>query len=61
MIEGALAEGKARGEARGVLQGEQKKALEVAQKLLALGIEISIIAEASGLSEAEIISLKKQQ
>lgn len=56
MIEGALAEG----EARGVLQGEQKKALEVAQKLLALGVEVSIIAAASGLSEAEIIALKKQ-
>ncbi|WP_338554488.1 Rpn family recombination-promoting nuclease/putative transposase [Paenibacillus sp. KS-LC4] len=64
MIEGALAEGEARGEvrgeARGVLKGERKKALEVAQKLLALSVEISVIAAASGLSEAEIVALKKQ-
>uniref|UniRef100_UPI00398ABC0E Rpn family recombination-promoting nuclease/putative transposase n=1 Tax=Paenibacillus ehimensis TaxID=79264 RepID=UPI00398ABC0E len=50
MIEGALAEGEAR--------GERKKALEMAKELLAHGVEISIIAKASGLPESEILALK---
>ncbi|XOK61586.1 Rpn family recombination-promoting nuclease/putative transposase [Paenibacillus elgii] len=52
MIEGALAEGEAR--------GERKKALEMAKELLAHGVEISIIAKASGLPESEIRALKER-
>jgi predicted transposase/invertase (TIGR01784 family) len=51
MIEGALAEGQAR--------GERKKAVEMALELLSHGVEISIIAKASGLSESEILAMKK--
>lgn len=51
MIEGALAEGEAR--------GEKRKAVQMALELLKLGVDIAIIAKASGLSEAEIIALKK--
>ncbi|WP_174819897.1 PD-(D/E)XK nuclease family transposase [Paenibacillus koleovorans] len=47
MIEGALAE------------GERKRAIAMTVDLLALGIEPSIIATASGLSVSEIESLKK--
>ncbi|WP_309248981.1 Rpn family recombination-promoting nuclease/putative transposase [Paenibacillus sp. MZ04-78.2] len=52
MIERALAEGEAR--------GERKKALEMAKELLAHGVEISIIAKASGLPESEILALKER-
>ncbi|MFB6364143.1 Rpn family recombination-promoting nuclease/putative transposase [Paenibacillus elgii] len=52
MIEGALAEGEAR--------GERKKALEMAKELLAHGVEVSIIAKASGLPESEILALKER-
>ena len=52
MIEGALAEGEAR--------GEKKKAIEMTKELLKRGVDISIIVEASGLSEAEIMALKKE-
>ncbi|MBJ6361718.1 PD-(D/E)XK nuclease family transposase [Paenibacillus sp. GCM10012307] len=48
MIEGALAE------------GEKRKAVQMALELLKLGVDAAIIAKASGLSEAEIIALKKQ-
>lgn len=52
IIEGALAEGEAR--------GERKKALEMAKELLAHGVEISIIAKASGLPESEILAMKER-
>ncbi|WP_309248978.1 PD-(D/E)XK nuclease family transposase [Paenibacillus sp. MZ04-78.2] len=48
MIEGALAE------------GEKKKAVQMTLELLKLGVDTSIISKASGLSEAEIIALRKQ-
>ncbi|GIO44329.1 hypothetical protein J41TS4_40870 [Paenibacillus apis] len=49
MIEGALAE------------GENRKAAQMALELLKLGVETAIIVKASGLSEAEIIALKRQR
>ncbi|MEK8129584.1 Rpn family recombination-promoting nuclease/putative transposase [Paenibacillus filicis] len=59
MIEGALAEGEARGLERGIELGELKKALQMASELLSLGVEISVIAKASGLTEREIRELAK--
>jgi predicted transposase/invertase (TIGR01784 family) len=35
-------------------EGERTKAVEIARNLLAMGMEISLIAKASGLTEAEI-------
>ncbi len=49
-VEGAKAEGVAIGEAKG------KE--EMARELLTLGVDVSVIAKASGLSEREINSLK---
>jgi predicted transposase/invertase (TIGR01784 family) len=57
MIEGALAEG----EARGIAAGQQQKARAMAAELLALGVEPGIIAKASGLSEADILAIKSQK
>ena len=42
---------------QGIAQGEASKALEVAKTLKAKGIDIDIIAEASGLSKDEIEQL----
>ncbi|MFB5762299.1 hypothetical protein [Paenibacillus medicaginis] len=38
----------------------KKKAIQMALELLNLGVDISIIAKASGLSESEIIALKNE-
>lgn len=51
MIEGALAEGEAR--------GEKRKSHQMVLELFKLGVDTAIIAKASGLPEAEIIALKK--
>jgi predicted transposase/invertase (TIGR01784 family) len=61
MIEGALAEGDARGEARGIVAGQEQKARAMAAELLALGVDPGVIAKASGLSESEILALKKRK
>ncbi|ANY66892.1 hypothetical protein BBD42_10750 [Paenibacillus sp. BIHB 4019] len=53
MIEGALAEGEAR--------GERKKTIEIASELIALGVEAHIIAKASGLTESEILNMKQKR
>lgn len=52
------AEGISIGKAEGLAEGEVKKAKEIACNLLKNGIQITIIAVASGLSEEEIRSLK---
>ncbi|MBP1994210.1 putative transposase/invertase (TIGR01784 family) [Paenibacillus eucommiae] len=47
-----------KGMAEGMAKGEHKKALEIAKNMLSMGIEVSVIAKASGLSESEVESLK---
>ena len=51
------AEGLAEGEAKGLAEGEHRAKLETAKNLKALGIPIDLIIQATGLTEAEIISL----
>lgn len=50
-----------KGMAQGMAQGEQKKAIEIAKNMLSMGIAVSVIVKASGLSEAEVDSLKPIQ
>ncbi|MGE6228366.1 hypothetical protein [Paenibacillus chitinolyticus] len=50
-----------KGMAKGIAEGEQKKAIEIAKNMLDLGLEVSVIAKASGLSAAEVESLKSVQ
>lgn len=52
-MEKGLAEGLARGEAKG--KAEEKKS--TAKKLKGLGVDVSIICQATGLSEEEIRAL----
>ncbi len=61
MIEWATEKGMAKGIAKGIAEGEQKKAIEIARNMLDLGLEVSVIAKASGLSAAEVESLKSVQ
>ena len=57
----ALKEGEAKGFSLGVTQGisegSYQKALETAKNLLGLGLSVANIAQATGLTEAEIESL----
>ncbi|WP_338540828.1 Rpn family recombination-promoting nuclease/putative transposase [Paenibacillus tundrae] len=41
-------------------EGEQKKAIEIALKLLKMGVELSIIVDASGLTKDEILKLNER-
>ncbi|MFB5677880.1 Rpn family recombination-promoting nuclease/putative transposase [Paenibacillus terreus] len=59
--EKGMAEGMAKGMAKGMAEGEKKKAIEIAKNMLSMGIEVSIVAKASGLSEAEVRALKPVQ
>ena len=57
-LEQKMDEGRAKGEAKGRAEGEAKKSREIALNLRKLGVALSAISEASGLSEDEIRSLK---
>ena len=52
--------GEQRGEKRGEQRGEQRGIRSTARNLLALGIDIHVIAEATNLSIAEIEALKNE-
>lgn len=61
MIEGARAEGTAKGRLEGLREGKKEGLREgkqeMARELLALGVDMSAIVKASGLSEEEIRKL----
>ena len=52
-----LAEGRAEGKAEGLAEGEVKEKFRIAKVLKEQGVAASIIATASGLSEAQIAEL----
>ena len=52
-----LAEGLSKGEAKGKLEGEKLAKLETARNLLKMGLSVSQISLATGLSESEINEL----
>ncbi|MCM3703987.1 Rpn family recombination-promoting nuclease/putative transposase [Paenibacillus macerans] len=56
-----MEKGVEKGIAQGIVQGEQKKAMEIAKNMLAMGIEVSVIVKASGLTKDEVESLKSAQ
>ena len=51
-------EGRAEGKAKGRVEGERPQAFATARKLLQMGLEVWNIAIATGLSIAEIKSMK---
>lgn len=50
-----------KGMAQGIAQGERNKALQIARNLLSMEMEIKAIAQASGLTEKEVLELKSQK
>ena len=50
--------GIAQGMQAGIAQGSYQKALETAKNLLDLGLSIENIAQATGLSQAEVEAIK---
>ena len=56
--EAALAKGEAKGRAEGRAEGEAKGRAEAARNLLRMGLELSQISEATGLSPEEIEALR---
>ena len=52
-----IAQGFSRGEAQGFSAGSHQKALEDARNLKRLGVSVSIITEATGLSKEEVEKL----
>ena len=55
--EEALQEGEAKGFSEGISEGSYQKALETAKNLLVLGLSVANIAQATGLTEAEVEAL----
>ena len=55
----ALKEGIAQGKQEGISEGSYQAKLETAKNLLGLGLSIANIAQATGLSEAEIEGLNE--
>ena len=53
------AEGRAEGLTEGKAEGKKIQALETAKTLLEMGLSIQQIIKATGLSESEILQLKK--
>lgn len=51
--------GKAEGKAEGMKEGKNSKAREICLNLLKKGIDIPTIIEVSGLSEFDILKMKK--
>ena len=51
------AEGREEGRAEGRAEGERAKAIEIAKQLLAMHLPMESITKATGLSEAELLSL----
>lgn len=59
MLEGARRAGLKAGMQEGIKEGIKEGTKEVAKNMLKLGIDIATIAKATGLSEQEILALKK--
>ena len=53
--EAAFTEGKAEGIAEGEAQGKAETRLEVARKLIAAGVDISVVIDSTGLSQEELL------
>ena len=53
-----LCEGEQKGKQEGLLEGEQKGRIETAKAMLAKGMEMTLIAEITNLSEAQLLELR---
>ena len=56
----AKKKGLAEGREEGLAEGEAKKSLEIAKKMLEMGLSVEQITEATGLSEDDVLKLKSE-
>ncbi|WWP22062.1 Rpn family recombination-promoting nuclease/putative transposase [Paenibacillus amylolyticus] len=52
VIEWAMEKGIAQGIEKGLVEGEKRKTIEIVKNMLSLGLEVAVIAKASGLPES---------
>ena len=57
VFEGVRLEGRKEGNEEGRVEGEKRKAIAIARNLKSMGMSISDISKATGLSEEEIDSI----
>ena len=58
--EEGLAEGREEGREEGLAEGKTEERLEIAKKMLEMGLSVEQITEATGLSEEEVLKLKSE-
>ena len=58
--EKGLAEGRKEGREEGLAEGKTEERLEIAKKMLGMGLSVEQITEATGLSEEEVLKLKSE-
>ena len=58
--EEGLAEGRKEGREEGLAEGKTEERLEIAKKMLEMGLSLEQITEATGLSEEEVLKLKSE-
>ena len=56
----AKEEGLAEGREEGLAEGKTEERLEIAKKMLEMGLSVEQITEATGLSEEEVLKLKTE-
>ena len=56
----AKEEGLAEGREEGLAEGKTEERLEIAKKMLEMGLSVEQITEATGLSEEEVLKLKSE-
>ncbi|MFC9707214.1 hypothetical protein ACFTRD_03540 [Paenibacillus sp. NPDC056933] len=56
--EKGIEKGIAKGMEKGLVEGEKRKAIEIAKNMLSFGIEVSVIAKTSGLTDSEVEALR---
>jgi predicted transposase/invertase (TIGR01784 family) len=59
-IEGAREQGRLEGRERGRLEGRVEGRVEVARNMLAMGLDVELIAQATGLAREKLEELKNQ-
>ena len=58
--EKGLAEGRKEGREEGLAEGKTEERLEIAKKMLEMGLSVEQITEATGLSEEDVLKLKSE-
>jgi len=58
--EEGLAEGRKEGREEGLAEGKTEERLEIAKKMLEMGLSVEQITEATGLSEEDVLKLKSE-